>query len=321
MSIWFILLIIAAVMIIALFITANIFFDKTISADINQVTLSDTESDKSNPFNAKGTIFDKEAETAWVDAHAHTQEGITSFDGLKLKAMLFMVPQPTHRYAIMVHGYTSRGKWLVGFGQHYYDKGWNVLLPDLRGAGDSEGKSIGMGWFDRLDVIGWINFLLKKDPEAEIVLHGLSMGSATVLMVSGEKLPANVKCIISDCGYDNVRNCVMPELKRRLKIPTPILYPFCTLVTRLRAGWWLGDADTVRQVKKSVTPTLFIHGGNDIYVPTEMVYKLYEACSAPKNLLVVKDASHAQSAVADPELYWKTVWDFIEKGSNESDKK
>ena len=46
--------------------------------------------------------------------------------------------------------------------------------------------------------------LARVGEDAEIVLHGLSMGAATVLMVSGERLPEQVKAIIEDCGYTSV---------------------------------------------------------------------------------------------------------------------
>ena len=84
------------------------------------------------------------------------------------------------------------------------EQGWNVLLPDMRTHGESEGKYIGMGWLDRLDVLKWIDLIRERDEQAQIILHGVSMGGATVMMTSGEALPENVRAVIDDCGYTSV---------------------------------------------------------------------------------------------------------------------
>ena len=61
-----------------------------------------------------------------------------------------------------------------------------------------------MGWLDREDILRWIDFILADDPQAEIVVHGISMGAATTMMTAGEDTPENVKVFIEDCGYTSV---------------------------------------------------------------------------------------------------------------------
>lgn len=73
------------------------------------------------------------------------------------------------------------------------------------------------------------------------------------------------------------------------------------------------NASSVKQVKKSVTPTLFIHGEADTFVPYEMLDKVYSAAACEKEMLSVPDAPHARSVCAHPELYWKAVTGFINK--------
>ena len=82
------------------------------------------------------------------------------------------------------------------FAAYYGRQGYHVLMPDLRGCGESGGDFIGMGWPDRLDMLQWINWIIQRDPEAQIVLHGISMGGATVMMTAGESLPPQVKAIV-----------------------------------------------------------------------------------------------------------------------------
>ena len=193
----------------------------------------------------------------------------------------------------------------------YHELGFHVLLPNNRAHGDSEGTYIGFGWLDRLDCIQWIKEI--KDyfhKNLQIVLHGISMGSATVLMASGEKLPDDVKCIISDCGFTSV----LDELAHNLKqshIPPAIILPTATLLSKKRIGYSFKEASTIEQVKKSKTPTLFIHGDQDDFVPTYMVYDLYNACAADKDLLIVEGAKHAQSYLVNQELCEKTIIEFM----------
>lgn len=125
---------------------------------------------------------------------------MTSRDGLKLHNYLIKKPN-SNKWVITVHGYTSQGKLTSYYAKNFSDMGYNVIIPDLRGHGTSEGDYIGMGWDERLDIIDLINYIIKEDKEAEIVLYGISMGAATVLNTSGEELPENVKAVVADCGY------------------------------------------------------------------------------------------------------------------------
>lgn len=188
-----------------------------------------------------------------------------------------------------------------------------MLTPDMRAHGESEGKYIGMGWLDRKDVLQWIDFIIARDPQAEIILHGVSMGGATVMMVSGEELPENVKGIVEDCGYTSVWDIFADELAYLFHLPTFPMLDAANLMSKIRAGYDFREASAVKQVAKSTVPMVFIHGSEDNFVHTDMVYEVYEACQTPKELLVVEGAGHGQAYQMDPELYFTTVFDFLDR--------
>lgn len=72
-------------------------------------------------------------------------------------------------------------------------------------------------------------------------------------------------------------------------------------------------------MKKSSTPTLFIHGLSDGFIPASMARELFEACAAPeKRLLIVAGAGHALSAQTDPDLYFDTVFGFLDSKMGEA---
>ena len=193
----------------------------------------------------------------------------------------------------------------------YAKRGYEILLPDLRACGRSDGKYLGMGWLDRKDLILWIDKILEKDTEAQVVLHGISMGGAAVMMTSGEVLPKNVAAVIEDCGYTSVWDIFADELSFLFHLPRFPLMHMADFFSRLRAGYSFYEASSLKQIQKSKTPTLFIHGSKDCFVHTEMVYPLYEACPAKKELLLVEGAGHGNSYLLDSELYFQTVFSFL----------
>ena len=136
------------------------------------------------------------------EAHPAKDITILSNDNLNLYGAYYKneAAASDHLWAIVIHGYRCDHNSMTEFSQRYYENGYQVVAPDLRACGKSEGNYVGMGWLDRLDIISWINWIIEQDPDAQIVLHGVSMGAATVMMTSGETLPENVKVFVEDCG-------------------------------------------------------------------------------------------------------------------------
>ena len=246
----------------------------------------------------------------WLEEKSnYSDKYIESYDKLQLHS--YVVTQNSNKWAIVVHGYGGSGKLMSDKSKYFYDMGYNVLIPDLRGHCKSEGDYIGMGWKDRLDIISWINFIIKENPNAEIVLHGTSMGAATVLMTSGENLPSNVKAIVADCAYTSAWDEFSYQLETYLKVPSYYILNVTNMVTKLKAGYSLKEASALECVKKATVPILFIHGDKDKFVPYSMMDKLYDATSSPKEKLTIDGGEHANSDLVSPFLYWLTLEDFL----------
>lgn len=191
--------------------------------------------------------------------------------------------------------------------------GYNLLVPDLRGHGFSEGEYIGMGWNDRIDILKWIDYINSKDNDAEIILHGISMGAATVMMVSGEKLPSNVKCIIEDSGYTSVWDEFTYQLDRLFNLPEIPVIHLANIACKIRAGYWFSDASALEQVKKASVPMLFIHGEDDDFVPFYMLDEVYNAYNVEKEKVVIEGSKHTKALKVNPEKYWTSIEGFIKR--------
>ncbi|WP_099469622.1 alpha/beta hydrolase [Konateibacter massiliensis] len=240
---------------------------------------------------------------------------ITSDDELHLKlhADLFANGEDNPNWAIVVHGYSGENDGMYHFVRMFYEKGYQVLAPDLRGHGESEGDYIGMGWDDRLDMVSWINEIVKINPDAKIVLLGVSMGGATVMNTSGEDLPSNVRVIVEDCGFTSTGDIFTYQLKQLYGLPKFPVMAAANTVAKIRAGYDIFDSSAIGQVAKSKTPMLFIHGDKDTFVPYEMLDQVYEVATVEKEKLVIEGAGHGEAEAVNPDLYWKTVWAFTEK--------
>lgn len=236
---------------------------------------------------------------------------ITSFDGLKLTARYRLREEQGHDWVISIHGYTSSHEFMLPYGAAFYEKGYHVLLPDDRGHGESEGRYIGMGWLDKEDIAGWIRWIVNRDEQARIILHGISMGGATVMMTAGENHD-HVAGYIEDCGYTSVWDIFACVMKRDYHLPAfPILH--CSrLLFRKMAGYDFVEASSIDQLKKSTRPILFIHGEKDGFVPVSMGRQAYEAYNGEKELYIAKNAGHARSMNADAELYFQKIFEFID---------
>lgn len=235
-------------------------------------------------------------------------------DGLKLQGTFFQHKEESRRLAVIAHGYGSDSTYMKEYAEMIFEMGWDIFLPDARGHGKSEGNYIGFGWDERLDIIDWTQQLIKHyTQDVDVMFYGVSMGAATVMMASGEKLPEQVKIIVEDCGYTSVKSELSYQLKDMFHLPSFPLIPLTSFYTDLKAGYNFYEANAVKQLKKNNLPILFIHGTEDTFVPTSMVHTLYDAASGPKELWLVEGAKHAESLKKAPENYEKHLRNFISR--------
>ena len=249
---------------------------------------------------------------------ANARTGLFLADSTRLHALYVKAPRKTALTAIVVHGYTDCAVDMLHFACFYNKElGMNVLLPDLHANGKSGGKAMQMGWNDRDDVLRWAAIADKmfKDSTGHVrmVIHGWSMGGATTMNVAGENTPDYIKCFIEDCGYTSAWDEFSHELDAMFGLPDfPLLYTASALC-KIGYGWSFGEASPLRQVAKCRKPMLFIHGGDDDFVPTRMVYPLYAAKPAPKVLVVFHGSAHAKSFSDYRKQYCQWVKSFLEK--------
>lgn len=270
---------------------------------------------KENTDSCYKALFHYYPETVeWVDSLKQQQAlrdtFLTMEGGYRLH--VYYVNKGSGKTAIVIHGWRDQAITFFFLARMYeHLLGYNVVMPDLYACGQSDGEAIRMGWLDRLD----IRELMQVFKTDTMVVHGVSMGGATTMMLSGETMPEGISDLrfVDDCGYTSVWDEFAGELKAQFGLSEfPLLYSSSALC-KLRSGWSFGEASALKQVAKCRYPMLFIHGDNDAFVPTAMVYRLYEAKPEPKELWIAPDTRHAASYANHREEYVERVRNFLTK--------
>ncbi|MFR1518274.1 MAG: alpha/beta hydrolase [Clostridia bacterium] len=262
----------------------------------------------------------------WLAASPYEKHVVSSYDGLQLTGHFLPAfpADPGQAPACIVlcmHGYRSDSFKEYGIYANFYHTSLHadLMLPDQRAHGESEGKYICYGVKERFDVLRWLDYINRLSKERygkllPIYLHGISMGCATVLMAYGLGYPDNVRGIIADCGYTSPDAIFRHILKHSFHLPRFPVLNISNLISRICAGFGFQEASTLDAMAKAAPdsiPILFLHGDSDRFVPTEMSVQNYEACTGKKKLLIVKGAAHAVSYYTDKAAYEAAVRELI----------
>ena len=241
----------------------------------------------------------------------HAEVSIRSFDGLKLCGTYYEF-QKGAPIDILFHGYHGSAKQDLSGGVYRCQRlGHNVLIVDHRAAGKSEGRVITFGVNESRDALAWVHYVIENiDPDAKILLGGISMGAATVMMASAMDLPANVVGTVADCGYTSAKD-IIKKVIREMHLPADLLYPFVRLGARLY-GRFDPDANSpITSMPSCRVPVIFFHGDTDAFVPMSMSEKNFAACAAPKHLVITPGAGHGLCFPIDVDTYVREIEEFF----------
>lgn len=238
---------------------------------------------------------------------------IESFDNLKLHGLF--INNQTNKTIICVHGYKAKdGLYDFGMSAKFLNSlGYNLLFVDNRAHGLSQGKYIGFGVLDSIDVNSWIDYLVTNMNQETIILYGMSMGGATVMNAASRPDSCLIKAIIADCGFASGYDEVAYQIKKMYHLPSFPLVPISNILLKLLAKYSLKDKEAYKSIKNYHNNLLIIHGSKDHFVPTGDAYKIFDNATCHKKILIVPGASHAKSYLKDTKLYEQTFKEFLDE--------
>lgn len=256
------------------------------------------------------SIFKKDVD--WLEQIDKNELIIQSHDGLNLHACL--IPNKKKSMCVILcHGYSATRNSMAVFARHYHETySAQVLMIDARAHGLSEGNVIGFGYHDRKDLNLWIQTIKQELGEnILIVLHGVSMGASTLLYASIDGFDSNVKGMVCDSAFIDLKPIFIRQMKMIYNLPA---IPFIYLVEMYMRYWVkipFDKTNILKQKDKLLTPCLIVHGTSDRFVPYDMAVELNDVYPTYHLFLSVDNAKHALSYSINPDLYKEYIHKFI----------
>lgn len=261
-------------------------------------------------FKGKGTfkLTSSESKT-WFKNSNYKEVYIKSFDKKKLHA--YEIKNKLNTWVIIVHGYTNNALEMLDVAYNFYKKGYSILLIDQRAHGKSDGVYSTHGFYERKDMLSWIDYINKKK-KTKIILYGISMGGTVIMRTVGENLPNNVICAIEDCGFISNYDQFYNQLKYLKFLPKPIISSF-NIFSSIFFGFNIYKFKPEEILMNGKIPFMFIHGSSDKLVPPKNAYDAYQLYKGKKKLLIIDGAKHMKSSIQDSKKYYNEIFSFIKE--------
>ena len=294
--------IIALVVVSAIIINviASIFFSFTIF-----------KKDGWKPFEEYSYGAELKNESEWIEKNSDKIQ-IKNSEGKMLTALEIKNEHISHSYIVICHQYGGSPQSMEEYAKHFYELGFNIILPYMRGHGDSAYKNISFGWQDSADIVNWVDYIAEEDKKSRIALFGVSMGANAVTLAASEEMPENVRFVIADSCYISMDALIKEYVKTQTGFSSLVTKTLVSVFSKNKMGVPFKDADTIAKVREIELPILFINGENDTVVPPLISKKLYENCEAEGvEEVIIENGAHGNNLQADKETYWANIDAFL----------
>jgi len=195
----------------------------------------------------------------------------------------------------VVHGIRDRKESQLGQGRYLAALGYRVVLPDLRGHGESGGSWLSYGVLDRRDLAKVLDQLSEAGLVAgRVGAVGHSYGAATIIQWAGED--PRVQALVAVAPFADLRS-VVPDYIRLYLDGLSGVIPDKTVSRGIEAAGRLGgfdpaEASPLRQIPRVRGAVLLIHGGADRHIPVAHSFRLRQAAPPGSRLVIIREAGH-----------------------------
>lgn len=237
----------------------------------------------------------------------------TASDGVRLRGWL-AIANPHAPTIILVHGFKATRVSMLPWARFLYAAGYNALLFDDRGCGQSDGWGIALGAREPDDVIGAVRYLQGR---ADLTYKhygalGVSLGAGIVLLAAARE-PA-LAAVVADSAWADER----PQLDRMGSVPLgrfalPVL-PYESSLVDVLIGARLEDASPQAVIGQVAPRAVFlIHSADDQNTTTPLTgeARLYAAAGQPKQQWIAPSGGHAGALAAHPAEYQQRTLSFF----------
>lgn len=209
---------------------------------------------------------------------------------------------------IFVHGYTSHAEREWAFPALFYlSLGFNVIIPYQRAHGLSEGKCITFGAKEKYDMLGWIDFAVKRFDNCPVVIHGLSMGGGIALQLCRAQRD-ELKCIVSDAPSFGVKYIFDYVAGQFGKSKSKVYEELCNIFFK-ECGVSVTETDVEPHVEKSKYPIFLTAGSNEN--GQKKLEMLKSLCPRDVKIVILPDCDHGNGMYKQTELYQRELRNFL----------
>lgn len=228
-------------------------------------------------------------------------------DGIPLAA--WFVPKPgATRAAVLLHGHGSNRRQMLARARLLHAQGYAVLLYDARGHGESGGERISIGWFEKRDLLGALDYLRGRGFR-EFGLIGLSQGGATIALAASEL--RDIKWVTLESVYPTLRDAVDRRFRRLFAVPGWLAGMLLVPMAEWRLGVAIDDISPLAHVADLRCPVFFLQGEADLSTLPESARALYAQARGPKSIWFVPGAAHVDLYGFTKGEYEKRLLEFI----------
>jgi uncharacterized protein len=249
------------------------------------------------------------AVVSWAVAEEHR---LTTCDDEKIGAWLVR-GKPEKGCVVLLHGNSSSRGGMLPVMEMLAKADYTVLAISLRAHGDSTGEINDFGWSARNDVVAAVDFLENEFPHRPIYVLGKSLGAAAAVFAAKD-LGGRVAGYFLEQPYKDLRSAVWNRLQSHLP---PVLDRIAYGGLRIWSPVFLtveldrlSPADRIADIPTAI-PIVIITGSADLHARLDDVKKLFERVQPHAKLVIFEGASHESLDQYDPELYHRTLIEFL----------
>jgi len=233
---------------------------------------------------------------------------IKTSDGIKLSAW-FIPNKKTDSAVIICHGYPFDKGNVLEFAS-FLNRKYNVLMFDFRAMGKSGGLYTSGGYHERKDLIAAINYLKNERSIKRIGVFGFSLGGSVAIMTAG--LTEDIKAVVADSPTASLEFVVEEMYKQFSIFKSPFVF-MTKLIGKIFFGIDVSEVSAAKSAKNMKSALLLIHGDADRTVDIKESKMIYESAHEPKELWIVKGATHGQAYSVMGKKYEEKVLSFFDK--------
>jgi alpha-beta hydrolase superfamily lysophospholipase len=232
-------------------------------------------------------------------------------DGVMLRG--WHLPSEKGRHLIaLVHGMWSSWGEMAALGRDLHSRGFDVLLFDLRGHGQSGPSRLYLGRRERFDICAVLSWAESQGfTQDRVGWLGYSMGASTLLL-EGARNPG-IHVAVVDSAYGDLPKVLRRELSKHSGLPS-WFNPGILLAARLVYGVRTDDLVPIHHARAwGDRPLLVIHGEADSIVPVTQAKELAAAVGNSCMTLTLPGVDHVQAYDSDPARYVDLVGGFFDE--------